>query len=92
MILNIFDIYVLQTNWQFVWEVSTITTIITIIIITPVPSARGGRKMPNPAMTTTHSGMGGKETHNFNVVGKTSKMTKITKTPKIIKITKHDNE
>ena len=41
------------------------TKTITITIITPVPSARGVRKSQNPAQTTTHSGIGVKETHNF---------------------------
>ena len=32
---------------------------------TPVLVARGGLERSNPATTTTHSGMGVKETHNF---------------------------
>ena len=32
--------------------------------------ARGGLERPKPAKTTTHSGIGVKETHNFYVVGK----------------------
>ena len=33
--------------------------------ITRVPPAREGRESSNPATTTTHSGMGAKETHNY---------------------------
>ena len=32
--------------------------------------ARGGAESSNPATTKTHSGMGVKETHYINVVGK----------------------
>ena len=42
---------------------------ITTITITRVPPARGGAKSSNPAMTTTHSGTGEKDTHNKYVVG-----------------------
>ncbi len=44
-----------------------ITITITITTIR-VPPARGGRKRSNPATTTTHSGMGVKETHNTKVL------------------------
>ena len=37
----------------------------------PVLVARGGLERPNPAKTTTHSGMGVKETHNFMLWEKT---------------------
>ena len=43
----------------------------TITTTTPVLVARGGLERSNPATTTTHSGMGVKETHNFMLWEKT---------------------